>query len=60
MSCACPKPLLTGDSILRLPPQVLTKEAAYNAAGVGAYELHDYIDFRAWYHAALLRVRAAP
>jgi hypothetical protein len=47
-----------GPRVAGVPAAVLAKEAAYTAAGVGAYELHDYIDFRAWYHAALLRVRA--
>lgn len=36
---------------------VLTKEAALAAMGVGAYELHDYVDFSSWFASTLLPVR---
>ena len=36
----------------------LAKEAVYCAIGVGAWELHDYIDFSPWFRSALLLVRS--
>ncbi len=42
--------------IAGIPAAVLAKEAVYNAAGVGAYDLHDYIDFKQWFQTALLQV----
>ena len=39
-----------------IPAAVLAKEAVYNAAGVGAYGLHDYIDFKQWFQSTLLQV----
>ena len=47
-----------GPRIGRIPAAVLAKEAVYNAAGVGAYDLHDYIDFKQWFQTALLQVVA--
>ena len=35
---------------------LLAKEAVYNAVGVGAWELHDSIDFSSWFRSALLVV----
>ncbi len=46
-----------GPRIRDIPAAVLAKEAAYNAVGVGAYELHDYIDFGSWFNTALLQVQ---
>jgi hypothetical protein len=34
----------------------LTKEALLDAVGVGAYELHDYIEFSSWFRHTLLPV----
>ena len=61
VSEACPVGSAAGQPGARVggvPPAVLAKEAVYNAAGVGAYDLHDYISFGSWYHASLLPVRA--
>ena len=45
-----------GPRIGSIPAAVLAKEAVYNAAGVGAYGLHDYIDFKQWLQTTLLQV----
>ena len=45
-----------GPRIGGIPAVVLAKEAVYNAAGVGAYGLHDYIDFKQWFQSTLLQV----
>ena len=45
-----------GQRIGHIPATVLAKEAVYNALGVGAYDLHDYIDFKQWLQTALLQV----
>ena len=58
-SDACPpgtSAVQQGPRIARIPAAVLAKEAVYNAAGVGAYDLHDYIDFKQWFQTALLQV----
>ena len=34
-----------GGAVRGVPAAVLAKEAAYQAVSVGAYELHDYVDF---------------
>ena len=47
-----------GPRIGGIPAAVLAKEAVYNAAGVGAYGLHDYIDFKQWFQSTLLQVHA--
>lgn len=39
-----------------IPEAVLTKEAAYNAVGSGAWDLFDYVDFTSWLRSALLPV----
>ena len=39
-----------------IPAAVLRKDAIYAAAGTGAYELHDYIDFQPWLQHTLLQV----
>ena len=57
---ACPPGSAAGQPGPRaggIPAAVLAKEAVYNAAGVGAYDLHDYIDFGSWLHSTLLPVR---
>ena len=38
------------------PAAVLHKDAIYAAAGTGAYELHDYIDFQPWLRHTLVQV----
>ena len=45
-----------GPRIAGIPAAVLAKEAVYNAAGVGAYGVHDYIDFKQWLQSTLLQV----
>lgn len=45
-----------GPRVGGIPAAVLAKEAVYNAAGVGAYGLHDYIDFKQWLQSTLLQV----
>lgn len=40
-----------------VPLALLHKEAAYHALAVGAYELHDHVDFSPWLRATLLPVR---
>ncbi|CAL8468538.1 g8078 [Coccomyxa elongata] len=55
---ACPPgscQMQPGPRVRDIPAAVLAKEAAYNAVGVGAYELHDYIDFGSWFNTALLQ-----
>lgn len=47
-----------GQRIGHIPATVLAKEAVYNALGVGAYDLHDYIDFKQWLQTALLQVHS--
>ena len=34
----------------------MRKEAVYNAVGVAAYELHDYVDWDPWFRGALVQV----
>jgi hypothetical protein len=57
-SDACPPgaapEALAGPRVAGVPAAVLRKEAAYRAAALGAYELHDAIDFGPWLHGALL------
>ena len=48
---------LSGPRTQGFPDAVLAKEAAYNAVGVAAWDLHDYLDLTAWLHASLLPVR---
>ncbi|KAL4857594.1 Importin-11 [Chlorella vulgaris] len=43
-----------GPSVRSVPAAVLAKEAAYQAVSVGAYELHDYVDFAGFLHNSLL------
>ena len=50
-SGALPSPSQEG-----VPLAVLHKEAAYNAVGVGAYQLHDLINYNDWLHGSLLPV----
>ena len=60
---ACPVGSAAGQPSPRVggvPAAVLAKEAVYNAAGVGAYDLHDYVNFSPWYHSSLQPVRAHP
>ena len=45
---------LPGPRAAGVPAALLRKEAAYSAAAVGAYELHDHVDFSSWLRAALL------
>lgn len=41
-----------------VPAALLAKDAVYAALAAGAYELHDYVNFRDWLQGALLAVRA--
>ena len=61
-SAACPPGSVPagGSAVAGVPSAVLAKEAVYNAVGVGAWELHDYIDFSSWFRSALLLVRFLP
>lgn len=45
-----------GPLIHGIPAAVLHKDAIYAAAGTGAYELHDYVDFQPWFQQTLLQV----
>ena len=47
------------ETVAGYPAAVLAKEAVYNAVSVGAFELHDYVDFSSWFRTALLAVRGA-
>ena len=49
---------LPGPKVGGVSLAALAKEAALNAAGVGAYELHDYVEFSSWLHSTLLPVRS--
>jgi hypothetical protein len=51
---------LPGSRVMgRYPEPLLVKEAVYNAVAVGAYDLHDAIDYLPWLHGSLLQVRIA-
>lgn len=59
--CRCVQASVTCEySVSSLPArrqsisQVLTKEVVYRAAALGAYELHEYVDFTAWLRSSLL------
>ena len=45
------------ETVAGYPAVVLAKEAVYDAVCVGAFELHDYIDFSSWFRTAMLAVR---
>lgn len=55
---ALPGPRVSGLPGDGVPLQLLHKEAAYHAVAVGAYELHDYVDFTPWLRSTLLPVSA--
>lgn len=40
-----------------IPEAVLAKEAAYNAVGVGSWDLFDHLPFTPWLRSSLLPVR---
>ena len=42
-----------------IPVAALAKEGVYNAVGTCSYELHDFLDFPAWFRNALAVVRIA-
>ncbi len=42
------------------PEAVLAKEAAYNAVGVGSWDLQEHLDFSQWLHSSLLMVQSFP
>lgn len=48
----CP-PAAPGADI-QITPALLLKDAAYDAVGTAYYDLHDYIDFKSWWEAALV------
>jgi hypothetical protein len=64
-SAACPPAAaaapesLPGPRVVGVPAALLVKEAAYTAAAVGAYELHDYLDYSSWFRGALVQARGA-
>ena len=39
-----------------IPLVLLRKEALYNAIGVAAYDMHDFIDWDPWLRGTLLQV----
>lgn len=51
---------MAGGPLGPVPQALLAKEAAYNAVAVGAYELHDYLQFTPWLRSTLLPVSARP
>ena len=56
---ACPtaqSSSIAGPSRENIPEAVLAKEAAYNAVGVGCWDLFDHIDFTSWLRSSLLPV----
>ncbi|KAI8476158.1 MAG: armadillo-type protein [Monoraphidium minutum] len=60
-SAACPPAAaaapdsIPGPRARGVPVALLRKEAAYAAAAVGAYELHDFLDYGDWLRGALLK-----
>ncbi|GLC33673.1 hypothetical protein PLESTB_000102300 [Pleodorina starrii] len=50
-----PADSLPGERLVGVPLQVLHKDAVYGALAAGAYELHDYLDYRAWLTGSLLQ-----
>jgi len=59
VSSSCPVGVdpaaLPGDRVGGIPSPVLLKDAVYNAVAVGAYELHDYVDWTPWLRSTLLQ-----
>eukprot|EP00879_Flechtneria_rotunda_P025885 GHRR01027540.1.p1 GENE.GHRR01027540.1~~GHRR01027540.1.p1 ORF type:complete len:987 (+),score=414.93 GHRR01027540.1:174-3134(+) len=51
---AIPGPPVPGPSGAANPAVLLLKEAVYEAVGLAAYELHDYIDYPGWLRGSLL------
>ena len=49
-----------GPSREGIPEAVLAKEAAYNAVGVGSWDLFDHLDFTSWLRSSLLPVSINP
>lgn len=47
---------LQGDVVAGVPRVILNKEVVYNAIALGAYELHDFVDFTGWLRGSLLHV----
>lgn len=47
---------LQGEAVAGVPRVILNKEVVYNAIAIGAYELHDFVDFTAWLRGSLLHV----
>ncbi|EFJ44088.1 hypothetical protein VOLCADRAFT_95713 [Volvox carteri f. nagariensis] len=54
-----PADSLGGERLVGVPMQILHKDSVYGALAAGAYELHDYLDFRAWLTGSLLQARHA-
>lgn len=44
---ACPAPP-TPDAPVAISPQLLLKEASYDAVGAASYDLHDHVDLESW------------
>jgi hypothetical protein len=50
-----PAAQLPGPRVAGLPQLLLLKAAVYHAVAAGSYDLHDYLDYRAWLGATLLQ-----
>ncbi|PNW86254.1 hypothetical protein CHLRE_02g078885v5 [Chlamydomonas reinhardtii] len=50
-----PADSLPGERVAGVPLALLYKDAVYAALAAGAYELHDYLDFRAWLTGSLMQ-----
>lgn len=44
---ACPAPP-SPDAPVAISPQLLLKEASYDAVGAASYDLHDHVDLESW------------
>ncbi|KAG2435382.1 hypothetical protein HXX76_007454 [Chlamydomonas incerta] len=49
-----PADSLPGERVVGVPLVLLYKDGVYAALAAGAYELHDYLDYRAWLTGSLL------
>jgi hypothetical protein len=60
VSDACPAGAaaaqLPGPRVAGVPQLLLAKAAVYHSVAAGSYDLHDYLDYRAWLGATLLQV----
>jgi len=51
---SCPPPA-SPEQDVELTPALLRKEAVYNAVGIAAFDLYDYLDFSLLFHSNLVR-----